>query len=81
MSEPSTGQPDDGGNPDGGGNDGDGGNTGTGDPDEENPDGGLPTSLSGMTKAELLAYAEEHGVTGVDGKDTKAEIIEAIENA
>ena len=38
------------------------------------------TDLSGMTKAELLAYAEEHGISGVTSSMTKAEIIETIVN-
>lgn len=33
-----------------------------------------------MTKAELLAYAADHGVTGVSSSMTKARIIEAIES-
>lgn len=37
--------------------------------------------LSGMTKAQLLAYAGEHGVTGVSSRNTKAEIIQSIEEA
>lgn len=37
--------------------------------------------LSGMTKAQLLAYAGEHGVTGVSSRNTKAEITRAIEEA
>lgn len=37
--------------------------------------------LGGMTKAQLLAYAAENGVDGVNSKNTKAEIISAIENA
>ena len=32
-----------------------------------------------MTKAELLAYAEEHGISGVSSSMTKAEIIAVIE--
>lgn len=34
-----------------------------------------------MTKEELLAYCEEHGITGVSSSMTKAQIIEAIEAA
>lgn len=36
--------------------------------------------LTAMTKAELLAYAADHGVTGVSSSMTKAKIIEAIES-
>jgi hypothetical protein len=32
-----------------------------------------------MTKAQLLDYAGENGVDGVDGSMRKAEIIEALE--
>ena len=35
--------------------------------------------LGGMTKAQLLAYAEEHGITGVSSSMTKAQIIAKIE--
>jgi len=34
-----------------------------------------------MTKAQLLSYAEEHGVEGVSSRNTKAEITKAIEEA
>lgn len=34
-----------------------------------------------MTKNELLAFAEEHGISGVSSGMTKAEIIEVIEAA
>lgn len=34
--------------------------------------------LSDMTKAELLAYAQEHGITGVSSSMTKAEIYAVI---
>lgn len=34
--------------------------------------------LSGMTKAELLAYAEEHGIEGVSSSMLKADIYETI---
>lgn len=37
--------------------------------------------LSDMTKAQLLAYAGEHGVTGVSSRNNKAEIAKAIEEA
>lgn len=40
---------------------------------------GLTNSLSSMTKKELLQYAEDNGVDGVTSRNTKAEIIEAIE--
>ena len=36
-------------------------------------------SLGGMTKAQLLNYAEENGVEGVSGSMRKADIIKAIE--
>ena len=35
-------------------------------------------SLSNMTKAELLAYAEAHGIEGVSGSMLKADIYAAI---
>jgi len=34
-----------------------------------------------MTKAQLLDYAAENGITGVSGRMTKADIINAIEEA
>lgn len=37
--------------------------------------------LTGMTKAQLLATASELGVEGVSSRNTKAEIIAAIEAA
>lgn len=37
--------------------------------------------LSSMTKAELLAYAEENGIEGVSSSMLKAEIYEIIVNA
>ena len=37
-------------------------------------------NLSDMTKAELLAFAEENGITGVDSSMLKAEIYEIIIN-
>ncbi len=37
-----------------------------------------PPSLEGLTKADLLKYAEEHGVEGVSAADTKAVIMAAI---
>ena len=36
--------------------------------------------LSTMTKAELLAFAEENGIDGVDSSMLKAEIYEIIVN-
>lgn len=39
------------------------------------------TDLSGMTKAQLLNYAQEAGVEGVSSSMTKAAIIQAIEGA
>lgn len=35
--------------------------------------------LDGMTKAELLQLAAARGVSGVSSRNTKAQIIEAIE--
>ena len=37
--------------------------------------------LSSMTKAELLAYAEENGIEGVDSSMLKADIYETILNS
>lgn len=37
--------------------------------------------LSGMTKAQLLAMASELGIEGVSSRNTKAEIVAAIEAA
>ena len=37
--------------------------------------------LSGMTKAQLLDYAAGAGVEGVNSRNTKAQIINAIEEA
>ena len=37
--------------------------------------------LSSMTKAELLAYAEENGIVGVNNSMLKAEIYEIIVNS
>lgn len=37
--------------------------------------------LDGMTKAQLLAFAEENDIEGVNASMTKARIIEAIRNA
>lgn len=37
--------------------------------------------LDGMTKAQLLTFAEENGIEGVSASMTKARIIEAIRNA
>lgn len=34
-----------------------------------------------MTKAQMLEYADENGVTGVSGRMTKAEIMEVLQNA
>ena len=36
--------------------------------------------LSSMTKAELLAFAEENGIDGVDSSMLKAELYETILN-
>lgn len=46
---------------------------------QNNADTAAPLNLSGMTKAQLLNYAEENGVDGVSGSMTKAQIIDAIE--
>jgi hypothetical protein len=37
--------------------------------------------LSSMTKAELLEYAEQNGIDGVDSSMLKAEIYEIIVNS
>lgn len=37
-----------------------------------------PVALSDMTKAELLAYAAEHGIEGVSSSMLKADIYAAI---
>lgn len=37
--------------------------------------------LSSMTKTELLAYAEENGIDGVDSSMNKATIYEIVYNA
>lgn len=37
--------------------------------------------LSDMTKAELLAYAADHGITGVSSSMLKADIYNTIINA
>lgn len=37
--------------------------------------------LSSMTKAELLAFAKENGISGVDSSMLKAEIYEIIVNS
>jgi len=44
-------------------------------PASETPD------FDSMTKAELLNYAESHGVEGVSSADRKADILEAIKEA
>lgn len=36
--------------------------------------------LSAMTKAQLLEYAADHGITGVSSSMTKAKIIKSIES-
>ena len=43
----------------------------------------LPTheELESMTKAQLLEFAEEHGITGLSNSMLKADIIAAIEEA
>lgn len=38
-------------------------------------------NLDGMTKAELLAYAAEKGITGVSSSMLKADILAAIKAA
>lgn len=40
-----------------------------------------PVDLDGMTKAELLAYAAENGITGVSSSMLKADILAAIKAA
>lgn len=44
------------------------------------PDDSAP-ALSDMTKAQLLAYAEENGVDGVSSSMKKADILAVIEGA
>lgn len=41
----------------------------------------LKANLNGMTKAQLLDYANENGVDGVSGGMKKADIIATIEEA
>ena len=50
------------------------------DAEAENSEADLP-DLSGMTKAQLLATASELGIEGVSSRNTKAEIVAAIEAA
>lgn len=38
-------------------------------------------NLLGMTKAQLLNYADEQGIDGVSGRMNKADIINVIEGA
>lgn len=40
-----------------------------------------PVDLDGMTKAQLLAYAEENRVEGVSSSMLKADILATIKNA
>ncbi len=47
-------------------------------PSTEQPESSEPLNLSGMTKAQLLDYAGEHGIEGVDGDMKKADILAAI---
>ena len=44
-------------------------------PSSDNPD------IYGMTKAELLEYAESKGIEGVNSSMLKAEILSVIESA
>lgn len=37
--------------------------------------------FSDMTKAQMLEYAEENGIEGVNGRMNKATIMEVLENA
>lgn len=37
--------------------------------------------LLGMTKAQMLSYAEENGIKGVNGRMNKAAILEVLSNA
>lgn len=39
------------------------------------------SELNGLTKAKLLAYANELGIEGLNSKSTKADIISAILNS
>ena len=44
-------------------------------PDSDAPD------IYGMTKAQLLAFAEQNGIEGVNSSMLKADILSVIENA
>lgn len=50
------------------------------DHDQEDPNGQADTDLSKMSKAELLEFAKSNEIEVSDGM-TKAQILEAIENA
>lgn len=41
----------------------------------------MPDPMESMTKTELLAYADENGIYGVNSAMKKAEILAAIKNA
>ena len=45
------------------------------------PEPSDPVDLSSMTKAELLAYAQSHGIEGVSSSMLKADILAVIEKA
>lgn len=45
------------------------------------PASGDAVDLDSMTKAQLLAYAEENGITGVNSAMLKADILAAIKEA
>ena len=49
--------------------------------DQGTDDQGDQVDLQSMTKAELIAYGEENGVTGLSDSMTKDELIDAIEAA
>lgn len=40
-----------------------------------------PVDLDSMTKAQLLAYAAEHGISGVSSSMLKADILSVIKEA
>lgn len=49
--------------------------------DSNNDDVLSESELNSLTKTNLLAYANELGIEGINSKSTKAEIISAILNS
>ena len=45
------------------------------------PQVGIRYSVPSMTKEEMVAWAEEHGITGLSTSSTREELIAAIEAA